>query len=218
MYLWWCRWLLLGLLPVRRRVDVVPLPVAEVDLRIVHHVPLPVHHVGPSSMFSMIFATPSMPVPSSHRGRFRPAEQHRTSTDLEGPLQSDRVADVARIALATGVLDITTDGVEFAASASTSASVRCAYSLMSVIATALPYRKLRHRRLTTDHCVTRHSRLHPAGTPPPTTAPRLCARSAETVRGARRCARRPAAPRRSGTPSRRTCAPTTSRARRRRCA
>ena len=60
--------------------------------------------------------------------------QHQPARHLEAALYGDGAADVARVALAAGVLDVLADGIEFDGQASMSASVRCANAGTSVIA------------------------------------------------------------------------------------
>ena len=66
----------------------------------------------PISMFSMILETPSVAVPAHQAERFELRGQHQPARDLQRALRGDGAADVARVALAAGVLDVLADGVQ----------------------------------------------------------------------------------------------------------
>ncbi len=104
-----------GVLPVRRRVGVVPLPRGAVDLGIVHPVPLPVHHV-----VAELHVLDDLGHPRVHRHRpTRPTSWSTRTAGASGQLQpaleADRVPQVAGVPLAAAGLDVGADRVELCA-------------------------------------------------------------------------------------------------------
>ena len=104
-----------GLLPVRRRAGDVPLPRGGVDLRVVHPVPLTVHHVVPEFHVLDDLRERQQANSGEPRRTTTAGEKHCAAADFERTLQTNDVAHVSRILLAARLLDVATNRVEFAA-------------------------------------------------------------------------------------------------------
>ena len=98
--------------PVLGRPTHVPFPCRGVDLGIVHPVPLAVHDV-----VADLHVLDDLGQTQRHGSRppcraFRATGQHEPAGYLESALRGDGAADVARVALATGILDVQPDRVQ----------------------------------------------------------------------------------------------------------
>ena len=99
-------------LPARRRAGVVPLPVARMNFRVVHPVPLAVNDVVPEFHVFDDLAGAEQRGPEQP-GRLLPArEQHDAAGHHQAALQRDGALDVPRVLLTPLGLDVASDLVE----------------------------------------------------------------------------------------------------------
>ena len=102
-------------LPLLGRLGRVPLPVAGVDLRIVHPVPLAVHRVVAELHVLQDLGRAEQRRAEQPRGREEAREQRDAAGGGEAALQRDDAQDVVAVGLAAGGLDLGADLVELGA-------------------------------------------------------------------------------------------------------
>src|SRR5699024_1496851 len=103
-----------GVFPVRRAADQVPLPGGRVDLRIVHPVPLAVHDVVAQFHVLEDLGHPQHPGADRPDGAVAgPEVQQRARADLQSALQADDAVDVLVVTRTARGQDLVADRVEF---------------------------------------------------------------------------------------------------------
>ena len=103
---------IVGVLPLLSRAGVVPLPGSRMDFGVVHPVPLAVHDVV-ADLHVLEDLSDRQHGGARHPGRGKGAgEQGQSARHHELPLERDDAGDVGRVTLASGLLDVLTDGVE----------------------------------------------------------------------------------------------------------